>query len=195
MREYEQIFDWYVATRSPDCGVREVVEFAACLAPQSTILDIGCGNGLPISKCLIERGHRVFGIDSSPKMVTAFRRNFPGAQVECASVAQASFPPATFDAAVAWGVFFHLAADDQERALAVVAASLRPGGKFLFTSGQENGTRDGQMDGVDFHYVSLGSEGYARLLRENGMRLLNEFYDDLQNYYYVAEKASAPAGN
>ena len=191
MREYERIFDWYIATRNPSCGVSQVAEFAACLAPHSTLLDVGCGDGIPISRYLVAQGHSVFGIDSSPKMIEAFRKNFPTATAECASIAEARLTPGAFDAAIAWGVLFHLPEDEQQRAVANVAAALRHGGRFLFTSGEEHGTRDGRMDGVDFHYVSLGSEGYARLLRENGMRLLSDFYDDSQNYYYVAEKTQA----
>jgi len=189
MREYEQIFEWYVATRSPTCGVPEVADFAAFLAPRSKVLDMGCGSGMPISNYLLQQGHKVFGIDSSPKMIGAFRKNFPAARGECTCIVEANLPPGAFDAAVAWGVFFHLSEPDQEAGLAVVAASLRKGGRFLFTSGEEHGTRDGRMDGVDFRYVSLGSAGYARVLRKNGMLVMKEFYDDMQNYYYVAEKS------
>lgn len=44
------------------------------------------------------------------------------------------------------------------------------------------------MHGVTFRYISLGAAQYRRVLRKKGCNLLEQFYDDADNYYYVAEK-------
>ena len=44
------------------------------------------------------------------------------------------------------------------------------------------------MHGVTFRNVSLRAEEYRRVLQENGCNLAKEFFDDAENYYYVAEK-------
>src|SRR5687767_6160699 len=57
-----------------------VDKLIAGLAPGAAILDIGCGNGLPIAGYLAGRGFRVTGIDSSPSLIAAARANVPSAE-------------------------------------------------------------------------------------------------------------------
>jgi 2-polyprenyl-3-methyl-5-hydroxy-6-metoxy-1,4-benzoquinol methylase len=42
------------------------------LPPGGTVLDLGCGTGVPISQALIERGFNLYGVDASRTMVGAF---------------------------------------------------------------------------------------------------------------------------
>jgi 2-polyprenyl-3-methyl-5-hydroxy-6-metoxy-1,4-benzoquinol methylase len=61
------------------------------LSAGATVLDLGCGTGLPISQALIERGFNVYGVDASPTIVAVFRANFPNTPVECAAVEDSDF--------------------------------------------------------------------------------------------------------
>jgi ubiquinone/menaquinone biosynthesis C-methylase UbiE len=54
-----------------------------------------------------------------------------------ATVQSCPFIDNIFDAAVAWGIMFHLNPEDQIRAIANVSRVLKPGAPFLFTSGDE----------------------------------------------------------
>jgi hypothetical protein len=56
MHEYDQIFDWYAAIRTLGAGVSDVAESARTLASGSTILDLGCGPGIPMSQILLQSG-------------------------------------------------------------------------------------------------------------------------------------------
>lgn len=63
----------------PDHGLRAPrvrAAWAACLArwipPGSDVLDVGCGTG-SLTALLLEAGHRVTGIDSSPRMIAKAR--------------------------------------------------------------------------------------------------------------------------
>lgn len=91
MHEYDEISDWYAANRSSDAGVADVAAFARTLAPGSKILDLGCGNGIPISQYLIRSGFDLFGIDSSQEMIVRFRDNCPSAYAECAAIQGSNF--------------------------------------------------------------------------------------------------------
>src|SRR5437870_4992759 len=51
--------------------------FRALLPPAAPVLDIGCGSAAPMAAYLIELGHLVVGVDSSPAMIDACRRHFP----------------------------------------------------------------------------------------------------------------------
>lgn len=188
MYEYDQISDWYAANRHPAIGVADVMKFAGSLGDSGKILDLGCGNGVPISQTLARMGFDVFGIDSSPEMISQFRTNVPHAHAQCATLQESDFFNAYFDAVVAWGVVFHLTAIDQARVISKVSHHLKYGGKFFFTAGDEKGVTESTMNGVTFRYVSLGSAAYRSLLQENGFEMVAEYRDARDNYVYIAQK-------
>jgi cyclopropane fatty-acyl-phospholipid synthase-like methyltransferase len=188
VREYDAIFDWYVTERSSVIGLREVEELTRSLPMGACVLDLGCGTGIPIAQFLIGAGFDVFGIDSSPKMTASFQQQFPRAHTACERIEESEFFGCTFDAIVSWGVMFHLDRAAQERVIARTAASLNENGKFLFTSGEEEGTAEGVMNGITFRYISLGADTYERLLNENGLELLHRGHDKADNYVYLARK-------
>jgi 2-polyprenyl-3-methyl-5-hydroxy-6-metoxy-1,4-benzoquinol methylase len=190
MDEYDKICEWFVSARRPNIGVSEVTEFSLSLSPGSKILELGCGNGIPISNCLINNGFNLFVIDSSSMMIEKFRTSFPNVPAQCSRIQDSDFFNTFFDAVIAWGVFFHLTHSDQELAISKVSKSLNAGGKFLFTAGKEYGASESPMNEVNFSYLSLGSAIYSQLLSKNGMRLLDEHYDEWENYYYIAQKVA-----
>jgi SAM-dependent methyltransferase len=188
VREYDAIFDWYVTERSSVIGLPQIEDLTRSLPTGARVLDLGCGTGIPIAQFLIGAGFEVFGIDSSPKMIASFRQQFPRAQAACERIEESEFFGCTFDAVVSWGVMFHLDRAAQEKVIARTAASLNENGRFLFTSGEEEGTVEGVMDGTTFRYISLGVDTYARLLNENGLELLDRRHDKADNYVYLAGK-------
>jgi SAM-dependent methyltransferase len=187
MHEYDQIAEWYVATRSPGVGVPDLAAFARRLAPRARVLDLGCGDGIPISRFLTREGFDVVAMDSSPEMIARYQANFPGVPTKCERAEEADFPAASFEAVVAWGVLFHLSEPEQRDVIRKVADWLKPGGWFLFTSGEVEGTTEGEMNGVTFHYTSLGISEYRDAIERVGMRLEANRHDEWGNYVYVAE--------
>lgn len=70
------------------------------------MLDLGCGNGVPISQALMDAGFALFGVDASRTLAGEFHRRFPLAMIERTSVEDSTFFPRNFDAIVACGVLF-----------------------------------------------------------------------------------------
>jgi cyclopropane fatty-acyl-phospholipid synthase-like methyltransferase len=136
---------------------------------------------------LLEEGFAVCGVDASESLVGEFRRRFPQVAVECNSVEDSRFFSRSFDAVVAWGLFFLLPPDVQRNLIGKVARVLNPGGHFLFTSPKE------ACDWVDAMTertsISLGQEAYEVELRTNGLILIGNDTDEGENYYYFARKA------
>jgi cyclopropane fatty-acyl-phospholipid synthase-like methyltransferase len=56
-----------------DCLTR----FSTLITPDKTILDVGCGDGLPADRYLVKQGLAVNGIDASPVMIERARKNVP----------------------------------------------------------------------------------------------------------------------
>ena len=190
MHEYDLIAEWYAAQRDDQTGVAEVKALANSIPPGSLVLDIGCGNGIPITRALLEAGHRVIGLDSSSAMLERFRRNCPGTTVVEGTVQGCPFEASTFDAAVAWGVLFHLEPMEQVKAIASVSNALKSGAPFLFTSGDVDGfeAKEGTMNDVVFRYFSYSVENYRRILADHGLVLVDVHTDSGQNTYYLARK-------
>ena len=152
----------------------------------ATILDLGCGTGIPISLALIARGCNVYGVDASASMSAEFRANFPIAPIQCAAVEDSDFFGRTFDGVVAWGLFFLLSPEVQRRLIAKVAAVLPGGGRLLFTAPREPCSWLDAMTGRIS--ISLGHDAYRAALDDEGMTLVGTYVDEGRNFHYSALK-------
>ncbi|RKG71236.1 class I SAM-dependent methyltransferase [Corallococcus sp. CA054B] len=189
MHEYDLIADWYASHRAGPMGVPEVTALAASLPAGASVLDVGCGTGLPLTRVLLEHGCQVMGVDSSRELLARFQANFPHVPVRCAPIQSCELQERAFDAAISWGVLFHLRHEEQEQAIANIARALKPGAAFLFTSGDAHSSIDGApMNGVPFRYHSYSVDGYRDLLRVHGLTLEATHTDPGGNVYYLSRK-------
>ena len=191
MHEYDLIADWYGGDRNHVTGLAEVQALAASLPHGASVLDVGCGNGIPLTRFLVEAGFDVLGVDSSPKMLEQFRINLPNTPAICETIQSCHFAGKQFDAAISWGMIFHLPPAEQRQVFAKVAEVLKPGGLFLFTAAPAEIVTDdyieGTMDGVVFRYWASGTKSYPDVLREHQLRLIKKHVDKGENTYYLVE--------
>ncbi len=188
MREYDQIAEWYTAARNPKVGLTDLEPLVGSLPPGARVLDLGCGNGIPISQFLIRKGFDLVGLDSSSEMIERYRANFPGVASRCVPAQEAQFTAESFEAVVAWGILFHLSEAEQKEVILKAAEWLKPRGRLLFTSGKTEGLVESKMDGVTFQYVSLGENTYRHLVERVGMSLEQDYSDAWGNDVYIAQK-------
>lgn len=187
---YEDIASVFITGRGRNnsgVGASVVAAWSQTLPKGGTVLDLGCGTGVPISQVLIERGFKVYGVDASPTIVAAFRDRFPGVPVKCAAVEDSDFFARTFDAVVAWGLFFLLDAEVQHRLVKKISGVLQNGGRLLFTAPNESGSfpPDVMTGRPQF---SLGYEEYRKALEVEGVLLVGTQRDEGENHYYFAQK-------
>jgi len=186
---YEEIAFAFISGRgrSPSgVGASVVADWSQMLSAGASVLDLGCGTGLPISQALIERGFNVYGVDASPAMVAAFRVNFPSVPVECAAVEDSDFFGHAFDGVVAWGLLFLLDLEAQCRLIGKVAGVLRSGGRLLFTAPRQSCSWRDAMTGRNS--ISLGQEAYRKALEAEGISLVGTRCDEGENHYYFGQK-------
>lgn len=181
---YDGQADAFVRARNPEIGASVVREWSQSLPERASVLDLGCGNGIPISRALVDRGLSVHGIDASPRMLSAFRRNFPQCPAECAAVEESGFFGRSFDGIVAWGLMFLLPPAIQEQVIGKIAMAINLGGQFLFTAPEKACTWDDALTGR--RSESLGVGRYREILRDQGLTLTGERNDDGGNHYYFA---------
>jgi SAM-dependent methyltransferase len=166
--------------------VKEVREWAKTLRRGSSVLDLGCGPGFPLTVVLVEEGHQVFGVDAAPSFVAAFQRNLPGIPVVCESVLESRLFDRTFDAVLSIGLMFLLKAEEQHRLIRRFADILVPGGRLLFTASAKPAVWNDVMTGLES--ISLGGEEYRKLLGAAGISVAEEYEDVGENHYFDAFK-------
>lgn len=187
---YEHVSGEFLARRgrapSVGIGAREVREWARTLPSGSSVLDLGCGPGFPITAILAEEGLDVFGIDAAPSLVAAFQRNLPGIPIHCEAVQDSRMFDRRFDAILAWGLMFLLSVEDQHRLIQRLADALVPGGRLLFTAPAIPAVWNDVM--TDLQSVSLGAEEYRKRLSAVGITVMEEYEDEGENHYFDAFK-------
>lgn len=159
-----------------------LARFAAELPPGATVLDVGCGTGVPIAGALLARGLRVTGVDAAPAMIARARRALPpgpgcAARWLVGDVRTLALGE-RFDGVLAWHSLFHLSPADQRRAFAVLAAHAAPGAALLFTSGAQAGEAIGTWAGAPLYHASLDPDEYRALLAAHGFGVLAHVAED-----------------
>ena len=188
MDAYDQIGKRYREVRSPDIGVADIRSCLKDVNPNPDVLDLGCGNGFPIALRIFPHAKRYTGVDSSAAMIAEFAENVPGAEAVHASMQDYLAEPDAFDFIFAFGSLFHLQPDDQIKTIAMVARALRPGGMFVFTSGENAGEAVGHVAGVEIPHWSLGERGYADALQPCGLQYLGMHRGEGDSIHFKAVK-------
>jgi len=167
-------------------GVSTVRQWSRTLLRGSSILDLGCGHGVPISQALIEDGFTVYGVDASATLMESYRKRFPRAHAECSAFEDSAFLLLTYDAVVAVGLMFLLQPDVQRLLIRKVKQALNSNGQFLFTSPKEKCVWHDLL--TQRESVSLGAPCYREVLQVEGFVLVGETSDEGNNHYYSVRK-------
>jgi trans-aconitate methyltransferase len=182
-RHYNQIADIYEQKRSLTIGTNYADKFLQLLLPHfdcpdsCTILDIGCGTGIPLTRQLAKSGAKVIGLDISAKMIEKARRNVPNASFRNGDMATIQFET-KFDGVFAWDSLFHIPLEKQEEVIRKIIGWLNPNGVFLFTAGGNHGELVSEMFGTPFYYSSLSADQYENILEEENCRVIIHDIDD-----------------
>lgn len=119
--------------------------------PVGTVVDAACGTGRHAAH-LVELGHHVIGVDSSPGMLTVAREKLPKVTFHLAELHQMPIPDDHADVVVCALALTHV--PDLAAALAEFARILKPGGHLVLSDSR------GLMPGAR-HYpvVKAGPDG------------------------------------
>lgn len=104
--------------------------FMESLASGARVLDLGCGDGLPIGKQLSENGFILTGVDISDEMIRAYTKNVPGAEVHRMPMTDIGWSEA-FDGVVSSFSMLLLPPEDFQMVAGKVTRALKPKGYLL----------------------------------------------------------------
>ena len=147
--------------------------------PGSSVLDLGCGCGVPVARRLAQH-YSVTGIDFSPVQIERARQLVPKATFMCADMTTLRFPNETFGAITCFYALIHLPLAEQPVLLRNVGRWLRPAGLFAATVGHQAWTGHEKdwlgVKGGDMWWSHADAETYRRWLADAGLRLELEKY-------------------
>ena len=116
-----------------------IEDLGRLVQPGASVLDLGCGAGVPGAKLLADAGFAVTGVDISEVQIERARALVPNAQFIHADMATWT-SGATFDAIVSLYALIHVPLDDQCALFPRLARWLTPGGYLLAIVGHERWT-------------------------------------------------------
>ena len=166
--QYEELED----PAAPWPRLRRLEEVLGGVPAGATVLDAGCGNGLP-ALAAIARRHRAVGLDVSPEQVKRARRNVPGAEVLQADLAHASFEQESIGAVVCFYALEHVPRAEHAAVLRRFHDWLVPGGLLLFTLEAREGFEGvGEWLGQEVFLSQHGPKETLAIVRAAGFELL-----------------------
>ncbi|WP_131785655.1 class I SAM-dependent methyltransferase [Protofrankia symbiont of Coriaria ruscifolia] len=145
----------------------------------ATILDLGCGCGVPVARALDKAGHTVTGVDLSEVQLHRARALVPHATFMHADATVVNFPPASFDAVVCLYALIHMPLIEQPGLLTRIATWLRPGGWLLATTGQQawTGTDDDWLgSGAPMWWSHTDATTYRSWIAQAGLTVETEAF-------------------
>jgi cyclopropane fatty-acyl-phospholipid synthase-like methyltransferase len=139
----------------------------------ATVLDIGCGAGVPVTAALA-RVADVVGVDISPVQLEQARRNVPQARFILGDIMATEFSPQSFDAVVAFYALFHVPREEHRALLERISTWLRPAGHFLATlAGTSHpGYTEPDFFGATMYWSYFAADWYLDVLRALGFDVL-----------------------
>ena len=154
--------------RSDDAGEDEyapwLAELRARLPAGGAVLDLGCGNGVPVARSLAAAGYQVTGVDISDVQIERARRLVPAGTFIRADATVIEFPPRSFDAIVCLYALIHMPLAAQPGLLRRAAGWLRPAGWLLAVAGHSawTGTEGNWLGGPAPMWWSQADAGTYR---------------------------------
>lgn len=163
---YDQMAEAYANERHFLRSDKYLRKLEQVIPRQASILDLGCGNGLPVAENLLKKGYLVTGLDISPVQIKAARKNCPRGEFLAADLLELKPHEYSVEAIVAFYSIFHLPRKKHLKFLQTLNTFLPIGGWLLITMGDK-----------DF-------EGFHRL---HGVKMWSSHYDPVKNSFLVSE--------
>ena len=138
----------------------------------SSILDLGCGSGVP-ADIEISKEHRVTGVDISQTQISLARQNVPAGDYIHADAGSVEFAASSFDAVVSFYTLEHIPREEHETILQRIHQWLAPSGLLLISmeAGDYKGLF-GEFLGVPMYMSCFDPETTKQLVNRAGFDLL-----------------------
>lgn len=170
---YNKIAEKYSATRDQFSNIKYLEKLVGLLKPGATVLDIGCGAGVPVDKFLAEKGFKVLGLDFSEKQIEPARNNVPQATFEVEDMMQLQNGEYEVDAVVSFYAIFHTPREGHMELFKKINSFLPRRGYILITMGFSDweGTEE-DFHGTKMWWSHFGADKNIEIVKNAGFRII-----------------------
>src|SRR5215211_2580389 len=135
---YNKIAQRYLDERTRDSqDIRLLADLIAHLPERATVLDAGCGAGIPVAQ-ILSHTFDVTGVDFSEAQIELAKKLVPAANFICQDMTKLDFPDNTFDAICSYYAIIHIPREEHEALFVNFYRMLKPDGYALLCLGAEN---------------------------------------------------------
>lgn len=167
----------YLANRERLKSSKYVQQLLKYLPKQSTILDLGCGAGIPVDDILLKAGHSVIGMDISHEQIKLARQKCPRGEFFVGDIQDLKEGEYSVQAVISFYTIFHIPRDSQGKLLKVIASYLNKGGMLLITMGDREFEGEHDLHGVKMWSSQHGTVKNRNMVESAGFKIINEEMD------------------
>ncbi|MFW9965024.1 MAG: class I SAM-dependent methyltransferase, partial [Candidatus Sifarchaeia archaeon] len=188
---YNKIAGDYYSNRDLFKNEKEIQEFIVQLPEKGTILDIGCGGGVPVLRTLVDRGYDTKGIDFSKRMLEIAKQNVSEAELILGDITKTDFEPESFDGVISTYAFIHIFRTQHPLLYTKIFDWLKPGGVMLVSTASTEWEEVSDYFGVPMAWSHPASRESLQLVNNTGFDVLFERLVTTGNethYWILAKK-------
>jgi SAM-dependent methyltransferase len=155
-------------------GIAYLEKFSRLIEPGKTILDAGCGDGLPVDRYLVKQGFALNGIDASAQLIGIARTNVPEAFYEVKDILELGEGEYCVDGVVSLRAMLGVPRKTHRALLKNFASFMPNGGAVLVTlrldepghTGDSAGDNTELLEGAGFTIVLSDTGGAGDTKRQ-----------------------------
>jgi ubiquinone/menaquinone biosynthesis C-methylase UbiE len=169
---YNEIAWKYQAKRHVFDHTKELKKFTALLQKSASIIDVGCGAGVPVTRFLVDSGFRVVGIDFSEKMLRLARKNVPQAKFIRKDMTRLDFADNSFDGLTAFYSIIHVPREKHASLFKTFNRILKPNGIMIVCMGPDEWEATENYYGVKMFWSQYSPEKSLQLVKIAGFDVI-----------------------
>lgn len=189
---YDTIAERYLGGRSIFDNTKYLDMFSKLVEKGKTVLDVGCGAGIPIDDYLIEQGFAVNGIDISEKQIQLAKKYVPEAFYEVKDMLDIKEGEYCVDGIVSLYAIFHIPRELHGDILKKFSSFLPKGGALLITMASTEWEGEEEFFGVTMYQSHYGVEKNTELVENAGFEIIVNEIDtsgDEKHQVIIGEKS------
>lgn len=183
---YDKVADEYLKYRDQFKNNKYLDRLIAILPNHSTILDMGCGAGIPIDSYLISKGHKIIGIDISERQIELAKEYVPQAKYERKDMSLLGDGEYMVDAVISFYAIFHTPRETHLSLLKRMYSFLKKDGVLLVTMGSSDwvGTENDFCGGA-MSWSHYDCDTNRELIKQAGFQILLDEVDTSGNEQHL----------
>ena len=132
---YTRIAEKYQKQRSLYDSKNLLLKFIRNVPKGSSVVDLGCGAGIPVTKFLADEGFKMTGIDFSGGMLKLARNNVPNSRFIKMNIADMKLKQDSFDGAVSFYAIIHVPRKNHTKIYECLHKIIKHNGFILVNAG------------------------------------------------------------